>query len=130
VYQRRHAQELPGGHGDQPGEARPDRVRELEGGTAVAGEYRAYGPRQRPRPANVMDVRTGKLPLARLRFVGESEYVHFVLARQAGKERQQCRNHPILGGSVDPSRHYQSYSHLGVADTMRRRPTYDTGAAR
>jgi hypothetical protein len=88
---------------------------QIEARGPVSGEYGADRTGARAWLADVVDVGAGKLPFTAPRFLGQGEHTHLMLARQPGEQRDQRRYDPILPGSVDASRHYQSDSHLAGA---------------
>ena len=84
---------------------------DIEGHRAMDGAEGANRPEQRATPSDVVNARSGQIPLGGLRFLIQGEYLQIIMSRKPADQSQERRNHSILSRSVDASRHHQRNAH-------------------
>ena len=94
-------------------------MHDVEARRAMQPTYGMYGPQTCVADADIMDMRSEKIPLAYPGLLVQSEYLNIVVEREPPYQGQQCGNYAILSRSIDTPRYYQRDSH-----TWRARPCY------
>jgi hypothetical protein len=133
MYEARNAQQAGRGNRNEAARPGPYCVDEIELGRTVHGAYGTNCSCAREAETDVMDMRPGQLPIARLSVLTQGEDLHVMTTRQAADQRHQGGDYPILSRPIDTSRYHQSDSH--VAGQFPRLPmaecaTYDMRSAR
>ncbi|MCV2438633.1 hypothetical protein LNV28_10025 [Paucibacter sp. DJ2R-2] len=109
MHRTRQPEQLCCKHSHESGGSRPDRLNEFE---AAAPVLLGNGPQgkgltqRHAGPTDVVHARAAQPPLARIRFLPQSEHMHLVQHGKALEQSQQSRHNPHLARAIHTAWHH------------------------